>query len=67
METNDKKRRLPNGAIQEQIPVQEPMSVGGFDMAGQNRPEDAMDGFRALSQVIGKEQVQVDRLGWHRS
>ena len=73
METNDKKRRLPNGAIQEQIPVedpmtmqeqipvQEPMRVGGFDMAGQKRPEDAMDGFRALSQVIGKEQVQDAR------
>ncbi len=73
METNDKKRRLPNGAIQEQIPVedpmtmqeqipvQEPMRVGGFDMAGQKRPEDAMDGFRALSQVIGKEQVQEAR------
>ena len=73
METNDKKRRLPNGAIQDQIPVedqmtmqehipvQEPMRVGGFDMAGQKSPDDAMDGFRALSQVIGKEQVQEAR------
>lgn len=76
METNDKKRRLPEEQVepmQEMAPVQTAMmqpepqqtAMGLYDMPGQpqlmQRPDGVMDGFRALAQVIGKEQVQDAR------
>lgn len=76
METNDKKRRLPveqDEPMQDKEPIQTAMmqsapqqtGISQFGMPGQypfmQRPDGAMDGFRALSQVIGKEQVQEAR------
>ena len=78
METNDKKRRLPEDnvePVQEPVSIQEqmarrqsapqPTAVGELDRIRQaqmmQRTDGAMDGFRALSQVIGKEQIQDAR------
>ena len=76
METNDKKRRLPveqEEPMQDKEPMQTAMmqsapqqtGIGQFGMPGQTqvmqRPDGAMDGFLALAQVIGKEQVQEAR------
>ena len=76
METNDKNRRLPveqDEPMQDKEPIQTAMmqsapqqtGISQFGMPGQypfmQRPDGAMDGFRALSQVIGKEQVQEAR------
>lgn len=76
METNDKKRRLPEEQVepmQELAPIQmamrqqapQQMAMVEAGMPGQpqlmQRPDGVMDGFRALAQVIGKEQVQDAR------
>lgn len=76
METNDKKRRLPEEQVepmQELEPMQmamrqqtpQQMAMVDAGMPGQTqlmqKPDGDMDGFRVLAQVIGKEQVQEAR------
>lgn len=76
METNDKKRRLlleQQEPMQDKEPMHTAMmqsapqqtGIGQFGMPGQTqvmqRPDGAMNGFRVLAQVIGKEQIQEAR------